>query len=187
MEIFIGWILGIISSWVIAKIFAKQSSSELESKLTKQTTKLNSATSFINFERMIRSGKWQREDIENDEVWVCESNNLFQFKRSEDREPFREKWTSVFPDQNGSRFHINLMINGIVVRSLPFVSGDGGRYTLPLPDLELMNEEQVFIWYRDDIDVLIAEIIGNYYRYNSIEQVAKFTKVELVRGRKQNA
>lgn len=187
MDIFIGWVLGIISSWIIAKIFASKSSTELGSKLTEQTQKLSSATNFVSFERMIRSAKWKREDIGHDEVWVCESNSLFQFKRSEDRVEFREKWTSVFPDQNGSRFHINLMINGTVVRSLPFVSGDGGRYTLPLPDLALVNEEQVFTWYKDEMDVLISEIIGNYYRYNSIEQVAKFTKVELAPGRRPNA
>ena len=58
---------------------------------------------------------------------------------------------------------------------------------MPLPDLTLVNDEQVFSWYKDEIDVLIAEIIGNYYRYNSIAQVAKFTKVELVPGRKPNA
>jgi len=187
MNIFIGWILGVISSWVIAKIFANKSSSELDDKLTQQTQKLSSATNFVSFERMIRSAKWKCEHIGRDEVWVCESNSLFQFKRSEYREEFREKWTSVFPDQNGSRFHVNLMINGTVVRSLPFVSGDGGRYTLPLPDLALVNEEQVFTWYKDDLDVLISEIIGNYYRYSSIVDVAKFTKVELVPGRKPNA
>lgn len=186
MDIFIGWILGVISSWLIAKVFAKKSSAELDSKLTKQTQKLSSTTSFVSFERMIRSAKWKCENIDNDEVWVCESNSLFQFKCSEDRTGFREKWTSVFPDQNGSRFHINLMINGTVVRSLPFVSGDGGRYTLPLPDLALVNGEHVFTWYKDEIDVLIAAIIGNYYSYNSIDQVAKFTKVELVSGRKPN-
>lgn len=187
MGIFIGWILGVISSWVIAKVFAKKSSVELERKLTTQTQRLSSATNFVSFERMLRTAKWKREDIDHDKVWVCESNSLFQFKRSDNREEFREKWTSVFPDQNGSRFHINLMINGIVVRSLPFVSGDGGRYTLPLPDLALVNEEQVFTWYKDEIDVLISEIIGNYYRYRSIAEVAKFTKVELVSGRKPNA
>jgi hypothetical protein len=187
MNIFIGWILGVVSSWAIAKIFAKKSSLELDDKLTHQTQKLSSATNFVSFERMIRASKWNCESIDHEEVWVCESNSLFQFVRSKHREEFHEKWTSVFPDQNGSRFHINLMISGIVVRSLPFVSGDGSRYTLPLPDLALVGDEQVFTWYKDELDVLISEIIGNYYRYNSIAEVAKFTKVELVLGRKPNA
>lgn len=187
MNIFIGWVLGIISSWFISSIFANRSSSEIDNKLEKQTSKLSSGTNFVSFERMIRTSRWNCEEIDHDEVWVCESNNLFQFKRSGDRRDFREKWTSVFPDQNGSMFHINLMINGTVVRSLPFVSGDGGRYTLPLPDVALIDNEQVFTWYLDEIDVLIAEIIGNYYHYGSIEQVANFTKVELLKGRKPNA
>lgn len=138
---------------------------------------------------MLRTAKWNREEIDHEEVWVCEKNNLFQFKRSESdgRESFREKWTSVFPDQHGSMFHINLMISGTVVRSLPFVSGDGGRYTLPLPDLAIANDEQIFCWYKDEVDVLIAEIMGNYYRCDSIDQVAKFTKVELFLGRRPNA
>ena len=184
---FIGWILGLISSWFIAKLFAKKSSDDIDNKLKKQTAQLSSANNFTSFEHMLRTAKWRREDIDNDEVWVCEQNNIFQFKRSDDREEFREKWTSVFPDQSGSMFHINLLINGTVVRSLPFVSSDGGRYTLPLPDITLIDEEQVFSWYKDDIDVVISEIIGNYYHYDSIEQVAKLTKVKLARGRKQNA
>ena len=184
---FIGWVLGLISSWLIAKLFAKRSSSDVEKKLKQQTTQLNSVNNFTSFERMLRTAKWRRENIGHDEVWVCEQNNLFQFKRSDDRRDFREKWTSVFPDQNGSMFHINLLINGTVVRSLPFVSGDGGRYILPLPEIALIDDEQAFSWYRDEIDVIIADIIGDYYHCKSIEQVAKFTKVELVRGRKPNA
>ena len=180
--IFVGWLAGLVTSWAVAKVFAARSSRDLDDQLGRQTSALRANNSFVGFERMLRTAPWRKEWINERELWVCERNALFQFCRSEDRTGFAEAWTSVFPDQNGSRFYIHLMINGTIVRSLPFVSGDGGRYTLPLPDMTVVEDTPAFCWYTEALDVRIAEIIGEFYRYDSIAQVAKFTKVELVKG-----
>ena len=128
---------------------------------------------------MLRSSKWRNEHIGHSEVWVCEDNNTFQIHQCDDDRDFSETWTKVFPDQSTKMFHINLMIGSTIVKSLPFISADGGRYTLPLPELALINGSQSFHWSPNSVEVRVAEIIGNFYRYSSIKAVAEFTKIEL--------
>lgn len=183
-SIILGAIIGFITSWIITAYFYKRSGKDVEKKLDRQTDKLSSLPTLNNFEKMLRTSEWDCEEINHEEVWVCKKNRHFQFKRSEDRMPFREKWTSVFPDQNGAMYQIHLMISGSIIKSFRFISGDGGRYTLPLPDVAIVNGEQVFCWYKDELDSLIAEVIGSFYRCNSLAEVARFTKVELVAGKR---
>ena len=97
----------------------------------------------------------------------------------DDHRDFKETWTSVFPNQDTSMFHINLTVNGIIIKSLPFISADGGSYTLPLPELEIFENNQNFYWSPNSIEVKIAEIINNFNTYTSIKEVADFTKINL--------
>lgn len=178
-SLIVGAILGAIPSWFISKAFAEKSNKELETKLRNQTAKIESATTFNNFERMLRTSKWRKEHVGHEEVWICENNNTFQIHMSDDNREFNETWTSVFPDQNTTMFHVNLTIGGTIVKSLPFISADGGRYTLPLPELAVTDNVPSFYWSPNSVEVKVAEIIGNFYRYSSIEEVARFTKIEL--------
>ena len=178
-SLIIGALLGGIPSWFISKAFSEKSSKELDQKLSKQASQLGASSSFINFERMLRTSNWRKEHINHNEVWICEANNTFQIVPSDDDRPFKEIWTTKFPDQNTSIFHINLTINGTIVKSLPFISGDGGRYTLPLPELAVDDKNTPsFYWSPNSVEVKVAEIIGNFYRYSSLKEVASFTGVE---------
>lgn len=178
-SLIVGAILGAIPSWFISKSFAEKSSKELETKLRNQTSKIESATTFINFERMLRTSMWRKEYIGHEEVWICENNNTFQIHIGDDNREFKETWTSVFPDQNTTMFHVNLTIGETIVKSLPFISADGGRYTLPLPELAFINNVPSFNWSPNSVEVKVSEIIGNFYRYSSIKEVATFAKIEL--------
>lgn len=178
-SLIIGAILGAIPSWFISKSFADKSSKELETKFNNQASKIESATTFNSFERMLRTSMWRKEYIGHDEVWICENNNTFQIHMSDDNREFKENWTTVFSDQNTTMFHVNLTIGGTIVKSLPFISADGGRYTLPLPELAVINNVPSFYWAPNSVEVKVAEIIGNFYRYNSIKEVAAFTKIDL--------
>ncbi len=179
MSLIVGALLGAVPSWFISQSFATKSNKELEQKLSKQTSTIESATTFNSFERMLRSSNWRKEHINNHEVWVCEKNNTFQIHMGDDHRNFKETWTSVFPDQNTSMFHVNLTVNGIIIKSLPFISADGGRYTLPLPELEVFEDKPSFYWSPNSVEVKIAEIINNFYRCTSIKEVANFTKINL--------
>ena len=179
LSLIVGALIGAIPSWFISKSFATASSKELEQKLKLQTSAIESASTFHSFEKMLRTSNWVKEYINDHDVWVCEKNNTFQLHNNEDRRDFKETWTSVFPDQNTSMFHINLTVNGIIIKSLPFISADGGRYTLPLPELEVFENKPSFYWSPNSVEVKIAEIIHNFYRCDSIKEVAKFTKISL--------
>ena len=87
----------------------------------------------------------------------------------------------MFPDQNTCLFYIDLKIGSTIIKSLPFISADGGRYTLPLPEQLIVDKEAIYSWEPDSIEVKIAELIKNYYRYNSLKEVAEFTGVEFHR------
>lgn len=179
ITLIVGALLGAVPSWYTSKYFAEESSKDIDQKLNKQTGIIESATTFNNFEKMLRSSNWVKEHINNNEVWICEKNNTFQIHINEDLRSFKEKWTSVFSDQNASMFYINLTINGIIIKSLPFISADGGRYTLPLPEVDFFENQPGFYWSPNSVEVKIAEIIGNFYRYKSIKEVAEFTKIKL--------
>ena len=178
-SLIVGAIIGAIPSWIISRSFAKRSSKELEDKLNTQASRLESATTFNNFERMLRTSQWRKENIGHDEIWICERNNTFQIHMCDDHRDFKEAWTSVFSSQNTTLFHINLTIGGTIVKSLPFINADGGNYTLPLPELAVINNAHSFYWSPNSVEVKVAEIIGNFYRHKSIKEVAEFTKIEL--------
>jgi len=177
-----GAIIGAIPSWFISRHYAKKSSAELIGSLKRQTSELSSSSSFNSFERMLRNFEWRQEFIDGDECWVCERDNTFQIHKGDDRRAFREKWTDVFPDQNGSMLDVHLKIQGVTIKSYPFISGDGGRYTLPLPDLVVVDDEPSYHWNIDSVEARIAEIMGNFYRYKTLAEVAALTKVNLNRG-----
>ena len=179
LSLIVGALIGAIPSWFISKSFATASSKELEQKLKLQTSAIESASSFNSFEKMLRSSNWRNEYINNNKVWVCEKNNTFQIHMGDDHRDFKETWTSVFPDQNTSMFHINLTVNGIIIKSLPFISADGDKYTLPLPELEVFENNPNFYWSPNSVEVKIAEIINNFNTYTSIKEVANFTKINL--------
>jgi hypothetical protein len=172
-------VIGAVFGWFTNKYFSKKTSDEFVRKIDQQTFNLSAATTFAAFERMLRTSKWRKEHIDNKTVWVCENDNTFQFSASDDNREFNESWTSVFPNQGTSMFHINLTMGGTIVKSLPFISADGGQYTLPLPEIKIIDGKQFFFWSSDSIEVKIAEIIGNFYRNRSLEEVAFFTKIEL--------
>ena len=179
ITLIVGAVLGAIPSWFISRSFALRSSIELDKKLKEQTKQINSTATLVNFERLLETSKWVKEYINNEEIWVCEENRTFQLKIGDDDRKFHEKWTEVFPDPYTTMFHIHLMVQGVTIKSLPFISADGGRYTLPLPELVVVNDEPAFYWSPNSIEYKIAEVIGNFYRYGSLKEVANFTKIQL--------
>jgi hypothetical protein len=178
-SIILGAIIGAIPSWYMSKYFASKSSNELTSKLRELTNKLNSSATLDNFEKMLHSSRWIKECINEDEVWICEDNRTFQICLGNDDRTFIEKWINKFPDKSAIMFHVHLQIQGVTIKSLPFISADGGRYVLPLPDLIVIEDEQHFCWSPADIGYKVSEIIGRFYRYATLQEVADFLKIEI--------
>jgi len=134
----------------------------------------------MTFEKYLASSRWRKEMIGGTELWICEEDETYQIESKDDYEEFSEEWTQVYPDQLGSGRHsINLKINGCPIKELYFIYCDGGRISVPLPQIEFSDNKQEFYWDKKSIDYKIGKIIGHFYIYNSLEGVAQMSKIEI--------
>lgn len=176
--LFLSTVLGAVPSYWMGQHFGKKSRDDLMRELRAQSAELGAKNSLTYFERLLRNENWTREYIREEEIWVCTKDVTYQIVRGEREREFHEEWTKRFPNQHTSFFHIHLRIGNAIVKSLPFVSADEGRYTLPLPDLIAdENNKVTYFWDPDTLGYLVAEVIGNFYRYKSLKEVASITRV----------
>lgn len=179
-SILVGGALGGLISWWVTGVYYRKSSQVMESTLKSEIRKLRNSDSLFEFEKALESSAWTKDVIDDKCLWTSESNHKFQIDTSDSGTDFYEAWTRHFPHNVGRKFELLLKINGNPIKKLYFIDIDGGRYTLPLPELILVDEEPVYFWRTNHISYKIAKVIGNFYRYKALEQVAAFTKVEMV-------
>lgn len=134
------------------------------------------------FKKLIENTLWHKELIDHKEVWICDMDNTFQIEIGDGRRgEFCEKWTQVYPDKaNVSRYPVYLKINNTVVKELTFVSCDGGRIFVPLPELHSEGEQVVYIWRKDSLLYKVCQVIGRYYIHKTIEGVARMSKISII-------
>ncbi len=170
---------GIISWWVTIHYYVK-ANKELEDSLSAQTQKLANPETLEEFEKLLVQAEWETNYEGQELVFVCKSKPTFQFDMPGEREDFYEEWMKVFPDKNGRAFDLNLKIQGTIVKTLRFISGDGGRYTLPLPEVYLVNGKQAFVWRKNSLAYKVASVIDNFYRSDSLEEVGQFVGIDVI-------
>lgn len=175
-----GAALGGIISWWITKHYYEKANKELEDSLSRQTRKLANQDTLEEFERLLVQGEWEQNYEGQEPVYVCKSKPTFQFDMPGEREEFYEDWMRVFPDRQGKSFDLNLKIQGTTVKTLRFVSGDGGRYTLPLPEVYIFEGNQAFVWRKNSLGYKVASVIGNFYRSSSLEEVGQFVGIDVI-------
>jgi len=171
--------LGGVISWWLTKHYYIKSSKELEENLDEVTRKLSSQETLEEFERLLEQSEWEVDHQGMEPVYVCRAKPTFQFDMKGEGDDFYEDWMKVFPDKNGKVFDLNLKINGITVKTIRFISADGGKYTLPLPEVYLVDDEQAFVWRKNTLGYKVAAVIGNFYRCGSLEEVGRFTGVDV--------
>jgi len=134
------------------------------------------------FENFIVDSKWEKEYIDNKEVWVCNDESTFQIEISSKSEVFSEEWTKVFPDKvNSGKCKVSLVINGNKIKETYFVYADGYRIFVPLPKIKYNeNNKRYLYWERDSLEYKMAQIIGEFYDYNSLEGVAGRTNIKIL-------
>ncbi len=133
------------------------------------------------FKRLIENTSWRKELIDHKEVWICDKDNTYQIEIGDCAGEFHEKWTQVYPDsQNVARYPVYLKINNTIVKELTFVSCDGGRIFVPLPELQSEGSQTVYIWKKDSLPYRVCQIIGHYYIYKTIEGVARISKISII-------
>ncbi len=175
-----GAALGGIISWWITKHYYVKANKELENSLAKVTRTLANQDTLEEFEKLLVEAQWEKNFEGYEPVYVCKSKPTFQFDMRGDRDDFYEDWMKVFPNKSGKAFDLHLKIGGTVVKSLRFISGDGGNYTLPLPEVYLVEGKQAFVWRKNSLGYKIATVIGNFYRSSSLEEVGEFVGIDVI-------
>ncbi len=140
-------------------------------------------------EDFIVEQSWYEEYLDDNKVWICESDNLYQIHVRDDHEDFSETWTKVYPDKLGSgKYSVDLLYNGTVIKRFTFVYCDGGRISVVLPKIHVDKadllkhdgvDRRVFYWEKDSLGFKLMKLVGNFYIYETPENVAKKSKIEI--------
>lgn len=76
--------------------------------------------------------------------------------------PFRERWVTVFPDQNAVKEVFDVYYNSSWIKTVTLVNVDGGRATIPMPTSPTSNEIELedYIFAR----IVCPENLDEYIR-----------------------
>ena len=87
----------------------------------------------------------------------------------------------MHPDRSSASYPVYLKINNIIIKELAFISVDGGRIFVPLPEVRPISEDDVqYFWNTNSLGVRVCGIIGKYYIYNDLAGVAQRSRIALV-------
>lgn len=173
---------GAIFGWFISQHFYSRSKSDNEAADRIRQAKDSWRRSANYFRHMLSSAAWEERSIDGVTAWVCPSDTTLAIVISEAGENFIEPWTERHPDKVGRRAAVQLKVGGVAIQELAFIHMDGFRIFVPMPRVLAHGGSQVFFWESDSIEFVVGQVIGSYYIHNSIEGVAKFSGIDIVRG-----
>lgn len=179
---FAGAAIGGLLSWLITHAYYIRASREQKIQLEELSRKLSPKNTLAEFERVLEESTWTSEVINDSEVWIADSNNTFQIARGERTHDFRERWTDVHPDSNSAAYPVYLKINNNVIKELAFISVDGGRIFVPMPEVRPIagKDEVEYFWNMNSLELKVCRVVGRYYIYNDIRGVARRSRIALV-------
>jgi hypothetical protein len=147
------------------------------------------------FEDYIENEEWYEEDIDHKHIWICKKDNLYQIHEGDDYDDFSEPWTQVYPDSLGSgKNKVLLYYNNNLIKNFTFIYCDGGRINVVLPRREINHNNNLwegkdlqggtyknvtFYWEKNSLGYKLTQLIGSFYIYDSIEGVARISKIEI--------
>jgi hypothetical protein len=176
-----GAVIGGLLSWLITHQYYIKASKDQHSELTRVADDLRPKITLQDFEKMLETSTWTKTVIDQTEIWIAEANTMFQIVQGEQSRDFKERWTEVYPDPKSTAYPVFLKIAGSVIKEITFISMDGGRIFVPMPDIRPSGASTVdYFWNLDSLEVKLCRIIGNYYIYKNLEGVASHSKVTLV-------
>lgn len=176
-----GAAIGCLLSWLITHRYYMKSGAEQKTELAKLQTALRPRNTLSDFEDFLRTSKWTKSFVEHTEIWMADTDNTFQIEQGESTREFTERWTTVYPDPNSTAYPVYLKINGTTIKELTFISMDGGRIFVPMAEVRLdATGTPEYFWNLNSFRVLVCRTIGSYYIYETLEGVARTSKVVLV-------
>lgn len=178
----LGVLLGGLTSWGITHRYYKKAGDDQQRELNQLRADLRSKNTLADFQERLISDDWSKEYVENREVWICSADNTFQIHESEDRRPFQEPWTKGFPNPSSTASEILLKIGPTTIQQVTFVSLDGHRVFVPVPEIRGRGEtrDPEYVWPKSSLGMKVCSVIGEYYIYKDINGVAQRTGVRIV-------
>lgn len=176
----VGTVFGGLVSWLTSHIFYVKASKSQELEFKKLIADIQASNTLEYFVSQLNDSDWEPRHINNDEVWVSTSNNSLQILTGKDSVEFSELWTEKFPNPKSYSYPVYLKIGNTVVKELQFISVDGGRIFVPIPKIEINgNNDRIFFWDSNSIEVALCKIIGRYYIHRSIHGVASMAGIKI--------
>lgn len=179
-SLILGSLIGGLISLLITNYYAKKSSQETKQLIGELAHGIKASNTLKYFEVLLVSSNWKKEFINHREVWIAEDNTTFQIQSGDKGDEFGESWTEMYPDQTTLKYPVYLKIDNSIVKELDFISLDGGRIFVPIPDQTIKDDKTRYLWNINSLEVKVCKVIGKYYIYKNLVGVAKMSKVELV-------
>jgi len=134
-----------------------------------------------NFKNLLDRFAWKKEFIDYKETWLCEEDNSYQIEISRERINFKESFTNVFPDKDGScRIPVYLKVNGNRIKEMQFIMCDGGRIFIPLPEIKMENNKRIWFLKKTSLRYKLGNIIGDFYIYENIDKIAERSGIRIL-------
>lgn len=138
--------------------------------------------SLERFLQLVENARWNEVHVGEIQSWICEEDVAYQIVVDPEPKNFTEEWTQMYADKNGSsRYRVNLNIFGLTVKQVYFVSLDGERYFVPMPQVKVIRGKRKYYWDRDSIEFRLGTIINEFHaEAPSIDDVAGISGIEIV-------
>lgn len=145
---------------------------------------------FFNWKSLLENGNWTQQEFLTSEgyetVWISEDDMSYQIVETGivAVKDFDEPWVKRFPDKHTSSYYVNLVESGNVVEQEIFVSLDGGRYFVPIPEISVGDyhgESSDLTYYYDhgSLRFLLGKVIGRYYYMENLGVFAARKGIEI--------
>ena len=136
------------------------------------------------FESHLETLKWRKETIDDYEYFIFEVDSLYQIKIGEyEEDEFYEDWLKRFPAAHESKKQkIHLKHNNVPIKELYFVSADGHKYFVPMPEPQTIANDHQYYYVQNSLEYKLAKVIGRFTDFNNLENFAKFCGVYVVKS-----
>ena len=138
------------------------------------------------FDFYITHWVWEKKLFDHVQTWICKDTDEYQLVEwNTVVENFKEIWTDIFPDnENNFSYQLFLKRNGIIVREFTWVSCDGGRVRMPIPDRKnhWKNKRECIMDYfflKDSLEYRMLQKIWNYWSEDSFERLFEQAKIKI--------
>lgn len=139
------------------------------------------------FDFYITHWVWEAKVFNHVSTWICKDTDEYQLVEwNIVRNNFREDWTRIFPDnENNTSYQLFLKRNGIIVREFTWVSCDGGRVWMPIPEMKNLWDTNSwdfkieYFFKKNSLKFRMLQKIWEHWSETSFERLFERAKIKI--------